>query len=510
MLPSIGDIYCVYSDKMQSYTACQIIDLRISESSDETILASVLELDWCGKEIPHEHEWQHMKPLVCDFYFWNQKLDHSYVDADVPSNYIYVGTMPPLTDEQTNSYSGGWNVGDSLYRQRSWEQIDPTARQRFKQAAADRGDIQLAGQTIRRNCSKVDDSLLQHLDHWSQLEQLPCLTEIQTSHGDEQLLDYLRSNPFIHRLVIEDCTIPVLDLTGTAVRNLSVTAVNMNTLRLNTPIEQLYLNIKQTALLEIEAPADGRDLILYASTVADSGEVVPFSGLSRLRSLSLYHVRTLHIAELAKRFPDLHRLSVWGAPGNVQHMEHLVQLEQLHSLRMNDMFNFTSEQFPDPDEWSSIRVLDMVSLPAEAAKEIKKKYKKRAAAGMHIHIKRPRKPEWLAENLNNPFRDWDGREGLTTTQAKKAAKAYNTLHAAIRKLDHADEQSLLPLVEQYTKAFNAMQNSRSGYLETVEREEVYMALVSLLDLVDQQRAANDRERLLRDSLYDVFDQVRDF
>ncbi|MEW4370098.1 hypothetical protein [Paenibacillus kandeliae] len=500
----------MYSDHMQSYTACQIIDLDMSESSDESILASVLELDWCGKDLPHEHEWQQMKPLICDFYFWNHKLDYSYIDAHVPSNYIYVGNMPPLIHEKTNSYSGGWNTGDSLYRQRSWEQIDPAARRRFKEAASDYTEIQIGGQTLRRNTNRVDDALLQHLEHWSELEQLPCLTEIQTSHCDEQLLDYLHGNPFIHRLSVRDCRMPVLDLSDTAVRILTLFAHDMKEVRLHDQADQLYLNIMQNTPLRIEVAADGRYLSLYATTSADTGQVVPFYGLSQLHALYLHHVRTLNVATLMDRFPHLCQLTVWGAPGKVQHMEQLAQMERLQHIHMNDLFDFTGEQFPHPDQLPSLRSLSMNSLPAEAAKEIKKNYKKRAAAGMQVSIKRPRKPEWLAENLNNPFRDWDGREGITATQAKKAAKAYNTLHAAIRKLNHVDESSLLPLVEQYTEAFNAMQNSRSGYIATIEREEVYTALVLLLDLADEQRHASGHPPLQRDALYDAFDNIRDF
>lgn len=32
MRPSVGDIYCVYSDKLQQYVACQITMLRETDS----------------------------------------------------------------------------------------------------------------------------------------------------------------------------------------------------------------------------------------------------------------------------------------------------------------------------------------------------------------------------------------------------------------------------------------------------------------------------------------------
>lgn len=37
-----------------------------------------------------------------------------------------------------------------------------------------------------------------------------------------------------------------------------------------------------------------------------------------------------------------------------------------------------------------------------------------------MEITKARKPEWLEENLNNPFRDWDGRDHIKAAHAKKA------------------------------------------------------------------------------------------
>ncbi|MFK4300017.1 hypothetical protein ABH892_000109 [Paenibacillus sp. RC254] len=110
MIPSVGDIYCVYSDKLQQYVACQITMLRETDSKRNPQLAAVLELDWTGDRLPDEAELHTMKPLVCDFHFWNNRLDHSFVGANVPPNYTLVGNIPPLVQEETNSYSGGWHV----------------------------------------------------------------------------------------------------------------------------------------------------------------------------------------------------------------------------------------------------------------------------------------------------------------------------------------------------------------------------------------------------------------
>ena len=39
---------------------------------------------------------------------------------------------------------------------------------------------------------------------------------------------------------------------------------------------------------------------------------------------------------------------------------------------------------------------------------------------MDLRITKARKPEWLAQNLDNPFRGWDGAEHIPASAAKKA------------------------------------------------------------------------------------------
>lgn len=78
--------------------------------------------------------------------------------------------------------------------------------------------------------------------------------------------------------------------------------------------------------------------------------------------------------------------------------------------------------------------LRLTSLPEDAAKAIKQAYKPKVKQGLNLSIRQPRKPEWLADNLDNPFRTWDGREGITTAQAKKAASLYKQLRRQVREI----------------------------------------------------------------------------
>ena len=64
---------------------------------------------------------------------------------------------------------------------------------------------------------------------------------------------------------------------------------------------------------------------------------------------------------------------------------------------------------------------------------------------MDLQITKPRKPEWLAQNLGNPFRGWDGAEHIPVSAARKAANQYRKTRSQLMKLA-ADVYKRQPLV----------------------------------------------------------------
>lgn len=121
---------------------------------------------------------------------------------------------------------------------------------------------------------------------------------------------------------------------------------------------------------------------------------------------------------------------------------------------------------------------------------------------MDLRITKPRKPEWLAQNLDNPFRGWDGAEHIPASAAKKAANQYRKTRSQLMKLaaeSSEDTQAqALDAVAAYTQTFNKM-----GFIETEERDEIYMALRGILD-------ALPGDTLQKDALIEKFDELRDF
>ena len=121
---------------------------------------------------------------------------------------------------------------------------------------------------------------------------------------------------------------------------------------------------------------------------------------------------------------------------------------------------------------------------------------------LDLRITKPRKPEWLAQNLDNPFRGWDGAEHIPASAAKKAADQYRKTRSQMMKLaaepDGDAQTQALEAVAAYTQTFNKMR-----FIETEERDEIYMALRGILD-------ALPGDTLQKDALIEQFEQLRDF
>ena len=142
----------------------------------------------------------------------------------------------------------------------------------------------------------------------------------------------------------------------------------------------------------------------------------------------------------------------------------------------------------------------MTSLPEDAAKAAKQLWKSKP--GMDLWITKPRKPEWLAQRSGQSFPSWDGAEHIPAAAAKKAANQYRKTRSQLMKLaaepGEDSQTQALEAVEAYTQTFNKM-----GFIETEERDEIYMALRGILD-------ALQGDTLQKDALIEKFEELRDF
>ncbi len=505
MTPTPGDIFASYNARLDAYTAIQVTQLK--EDSKRPQVA-VLTLDWIGKALPTDAEVAAMKPKSFDFFFWKDRFDHSWVSLPVPPAYTLVGHREPLRQEEVNSYSG-WPRGFTLYSQQKWDARPKETRYRFKAAAETRDKtpvITLGDLTVNRSSQRLNGECLEMAGDLSVFDALPLLTNVTTDRPIPGLFDFLRKHSFVYEADLRKHGETRVDLRGTHLTRLSIDITGVTELRLNDGLDYLSLQGEPNPSLRIHAEADGRWL-----TLGTENPDMPWSGLDALDGLHVRQAREIDAAKVVARFPALSELRCWGAPGHVRNMAALAALTGLHTLTLYDMFGFRPEDIPAPSNFPKLSMFWLTSIPSDAAAAIKKIYKPATIQGLDLQVRQPRKPEWLAANLDNPFRNWDETEGITSAQAKKAATLYKTARAdALKLAGEADSLAALsPVVLAYTEAFNKM-DSRGNFIHTDEREQIFDALMNILEAVDEQRVAAGAAPVDRNALTEVMDSVRDF
>ena len=328
-----------------------------------------------------------------------------------------------------------------------------------------------------------------------ELKALPCLSDLICERWHPDLLEFLRENPFVDELTLLNHGQGTLDLRGTSIRKLMLDVTGLQELWLGEGTEQLLFQNEGLDACIIHAPDDGGGLILQFI-----GEYRPHLELPGLWGLHGIRLKDFDLTGLPAVHPHLKELRLWGAPGNLQNFSAVTEFRKLTNLSTFDLFGFDAADIPTPEQTPTLNWLWMTSLPEDAAKAAKTLWK--GKPGMNLQITKPRKPEWLAQNLDNPFRGWDGAEHIPAASAKKAADQYRKTRTQLLKLaDRLDENAqaqALEAVAAYTQTFNKMR-----FIETEERDEVYMALCGILDAMPESA-------IWKDVLLEKFEELRDF
>lgn len=524
MTPAPGDIYVVHNNRLDAYAAVQVTQVG---SADKAGLLAVLTLDWTGRELPDAAALATMRPASFDFMFWNARRQHLWLNGPVPRRFQHAGRREPLVEETVKSYGGSWPDGDMHYLQRRWDGIDADIRARFKAAAhgdaVDQtvvlkvGDYPVTRATRRLGTQALLQALAQGRPQANPLavfDALPVLTAIDADAPIPGLLPWLRTRPTINELTLSGQDTPVIDLRGTSIMRASIDVTGVRELYLNDGLATLTLTGAASPDLSIQAEDDGRWLTLHLRAEAPA-----WSGLRGLTALSLHGVKSLDAGDIVRAFPQLDDLRIDGAPGVLEGLDRLADLGALRSLALTDLFPPPGATLPGPAAWPSLEWLWLASVPAELAASVKAAYKSEARRGLSLNVRQPRKPEWLAANLDNPFREWDGSEHITAAQAKKAATLYRkartdalALAAEFATQPGPLAEALRAVAQTYTQGFNAL-DRRTGFIETVERDQIYVALMGILDAVESKRrevAGDGIEPLARDRVAQAMDDVREF
>ncbi len=201
-------------------------------------------------------------------------------------------------------------------------------------------------------------------------------------------------------------------------------------------------------------------------------------------------VDTLDCSRLVSAYPGLKRPTLHGEFGSLTNAESLNQLAALQRLSISNLFGMTSMDRLTPERVTHLEKLSLFSVPAEYAIATRATWRKEIPNGTDMDIRAPRKPDWVAENRDNPLRDWDGREHISTARFKNAVAQYKVTRRAVlaelRAPETADQLSrLFSLGREYGEAFNHM-DSRNSFIETVEREDLFDALAGIVKTAEQE------------------------
>lgn len=169
---------------------------------------------------------ENLQPLYMDFMYWERQLCIANVDIDVPAYFIFVGNIPPLTNEE-NSYFGTGNYGYDVYRQIKWQQIPEERRKAFKIAMKSEETVWLNGTEYKISSHYVDDAHCP-FSKADELKVFPCLSTLVLKEYHQGLIEYLDNTPFITELTYKGKGQRSLDFRGTSLRKCLIDLTEIN------------------------------------------------------------------------------------------------------------------------------------------------------------------------------------------------------------------------------------------------------------------------------------------
>ncbi|WP_281991655.1 hypothetical protein [Aquimarina aggregata] len=307
-------------------------------------------------------------------------------------------------------------------------------------------------------------------EYLSEIKRSHVVDEIKYTGTSTEILTVIENKSIITTLQWEEHHQETIDISKTNLLDFTVDVMGLKTLILNKKIKQLTFTGDLSAISDLKAehPRKGAflEIVLLSKTITK----LPNFDLPELFSLQL-QLFNIDIKEVCQYYPALKHISFWGYPGYLYNVKALKHLFSLSSIFIGDLFGYQPEDFPNPEELSSVTSIVMESIPKDVSIHIKKQFKH-----LYLDITKLRNEKWLEENLDNPFRMWDGRNGIPPTHFKKAFNAYKNLNSVIDS--NPSPKELKVHFKAFIQVFNKLNSSKSP-LETMEMDEMVVAYLEL-------------------------------
>jgi hypothetical protein len=480
MTPTPGDVFAQFDERLRAYVVVQVTALQ---GAGKDAMAAVVLFDWLGPEPPAAEEVQGLQAVV-----------HVWAPVRVPRRFVHIGTVAPVLADTPHAH-GGWPNGRRMWARLRRDRVPQDVRERYDAAERDNDRtvvMELDGRELTRAQRRLDAGHLTAGVEHAVFDAFPLVRAVSTDRPVPGLVDFLRRRHLVYEASLRGHGERVVDLRGTHLTRLLLDMTGVEELHLDDSLDNLGLVGPFVPGVRVHAEDNGRWLSL-----AVTGDLpATWSGLDAVRSLLVREFRELDVDLVVKQFPALTSLTISGAPGYLRNVYGLAALP-LEDLSLNNVFGYGPADFPD--DFPELEQLSLASIPADVAASVKAKYGGRP--DLDLDVRQPRKPEWLAANLDNPFREWDGAEHITAAQAKKAAALYRQTRAAALK--SSTVPALTAIATTYVEGFTKL-GSRSAFIDTDERERIMDALGDILDAVESITAAD------RTAIFDAADRLRDF
>ncbi|MDE5873430.1 MAG: hypothetical protein K2H07_05900, partial [Lachnospiraceae bacterium] len=268
-----------------------------------------------------------------------------------------------------------------------------------------------------------------------------------------------------------------------------------------TGVKSIYLPdnvryLKLTGKLQPELRVIGKTINLNLSM--EDADLCDY-GLSDVHNLAVFKIKELDLGEIPLLFPELRKLGLCGKPGIINNLEALEKLHFLRDLTITELFGFSAEDMKVLERISELRNLDLYSVPKEAGMAVRKTWKGKLD---YLEVKRLRSEDWLKENLENPFRDWDGSEFVPAAAYKKTMQQYKKTK---KQLEQADtREDAIAAAKEYGLSFNRLNRQYDQFIETDEREDLFFVLEQLYE-----EFLKDKNLINLDEFLDILDEIRD-
>ncbi|MBN1799690.1 MAG: hypothetical protein JW822_14030 [Spirochaetales bacterium] len=336
--------------------------------------------------------------------------------------------------------------------------------------------VKINGRNERADSWWIAVSPKANVENWQELDKLGALREIMYEGNDENVIEYLESRRLIKTLKWSGHNQNDIDIRKTHLQNFAI-EINTGTcvIRLNKDVKSLEIS-GSTPLkkIHIDHPQEGRLLRIYLDM---KDQELPDFNLPRLTDLGFKNVSGIDIQSISSYYPRLRSLRISGVPGNIRNIHMLDKIKTLESVFLHDIFGFRGDDFPDTKQLPDLYTVYITSFPAHAKKTLQEKLKDCP----NLHISKARSEDWLEANMNNPFRGWDGREGMKSSCAKTAFNAYKQACSRIMRLlkTRSNDNDFKEILSDFVQSFNKIHEKQ--ILETIEREEVGDVYALLLE-----------------------------